>query len=561
MPHVDCSPDLGTVARFFEAVHGEEVSEQSVIVLWGLKEGEVYPDGRLKPMVRAAPDVHRAAEIACGLNREGWDMYFGCSLQPFSAVRSGPGGKRGSADTALPGRAVWVDLDMKDKPGYPESVEDVQLAMRRMPLPPTMVVKTSGGGRHLYWIFNDLMEGYEVQRLLAGWLEVCRGTCKFRLDSVGDPARVMRVPGLFRPGTGTMVELLDELGPVYEVDDLDMLIPDDLALGTADLPPADVFVSERGVNPDLFETAYSVDTRFANLWNQKTNTRRWKDTSQSAWDWALLANAAELGWGPQDLTDLGIAYRLKCAERLTGMDAMRSIKKAARTDYWGNIVARVMAKSPVEMEKAVRSQEKALVPSRAKEAPEPVPVSEDALGLAVAALGVPEEDGLRVHEIVIYQGEEVEVRMTASAFGEERNFRLKDGADTLYFHTRLASTLRCELGVAVPTMKQKAWASHGNLMVRHMRRAKIQGAGSGSELLRTMIEDYMERQPVPTELDPDGAPAAVFRYGEETYLRFQPLLEWLRTMGERHNFGSLAKWLTTAGLTPETVEGVKAWRL
>jgi len=556
MPHADHSPNVDLVTRFFEALHGEQAGEDALIVLWALKQGEK------SPMIGAGRDPGEAAQIAGKMNLDGWDVYHGCSLQPRGAVSTT---RRGSAATAVVGRCVWVDLDMKDAVGYPGSLADVGAALKRMPLPPTMVVETSEGGRHLYWVFNDPMEdSQQARRLLTGWIETCRLATGFRLDSVGDPARVMRIPGLWRPGTETMVEMLSEFGPIYEPEDLEELLPDDLVTANAvEVEPADIFVSPTAtVNSELLEVAMDVDVKFANLWNRKTNTRTWKDTSQSAWDWALLANAAELGWPAQDLADLGVAYRLKCAEKLTGFAAAKSIKKAARTDYWADIVARVMLKSPAGLEEAVRRQEKALVDSGVGDGSEALSESEGSLALAVEALGVPAGDGLVVHEVVAYYGEGVDVWMRASARGRERTFRLEDGADTLYFHTRLASALRCALRVAVPVVPQKQWAPHGNLMIRHMKDAEIADAGSGQEILRTLVNNYLEVLPPLAELaEEEKVLPAAFRHDGDTYVRFTPLLEWLRSMGERHNFASLSKWLTTAGLVSVKIGGVKAWKL
>ena len=82
---------------------------------------------------------------------------------------------------------IWADLDAKD---FDDSKEAALAAADLLVLPPSYIVD-SGHGYHAYWLLQKSIEaqkGCEIVRLVG---ELLGG------GHVGDPARVMRIPGTY----------------------------------------------------------------------------------------------------------------------------------------------------------------------------------------------------------------------------------------------------------------------------------------------------------------------------------------------------------------------------
>ena len=141
--------------------------------------------------------------FAAKSKRENFDSYFGVSLQ-----RERTDG-RGSAFGASVVPGVWVDIDFAGKPGenksknYPTREIAVK-ALELMPAKPTVVLAT-GGGLHVYWLFNKpfVIETEQDRERMASLVKSWQGLLKaklmklggYGLDSTFDLARVMRIPG------------------------------------------------------------------------------------------------------------------------------------------------------------------------------------------------------------------------------------------------------------------------------------------------------------------------------------------------------------------------------
>lgn len=121
--------------------------------------------------------------------------------------------KSGTAtDCESPVRTVWADLDKKSGATF----KSVLAAL----LPdPTMVVD-SGHGWHLYWSLEQGISHADAEAIMRGI------ALEYGGDSVGDVARIMRVPGSFNvkqvPSIGARIIHLDntlvkpsDFSPVY----------------------------------------------------------------------------------------------------------------------------------------------------------------------------------------------------------------------------------------------------------------------------------------------------------------------------------------------------------
>lgn len=105
-------------------------------------------------------------------------------------------------------RGLWADQDYKH---YPDGAAGAARALAAFPLQPTAVLE-SGGGNHLYWQFvMPVVPSPAIEALLLRlYAALVPGDGK--LDSVQDPARILRVPGTLNHKTSParLVTIRDE---------------------------------------------------------------------------------------------------------------------------------------------------------------------------------------------------------------------------------------------------------------------------------------------------------------------------------------------------------------
>lgn len=150
------------------------------------------------------PDLERAAEDAV-TRAQAADVYFG--VCPY--VRVEPG-SRGDASLAGALVGLWLDVDVRDPAAHksdqiPETREQAFDLIYEMPRPPTVVV-SSGYGLQAWWTFAEPFlirsdaDRLEAGRAAAGWVSVANHRAQkhgWKMDPVGDLARVLRIPGTF----------------------------------------------------------------------------------------------------------------------------------------------------------------------------------------------------------------------------------------------------------------------------------------------------------------------------------------------------------------------------
>jgi hypothetical protein len=152
------------------------------------------------------------------------DLYFHCALGPQgldATVRV-----KAKQAVAIPG--LWLDIDIKGEGHKSEDLpEDETQAGGVMPCEPTLVVH-SGGGLQAWWLFEEpwYFKGEADRRaaasMLVGFYTAAKKKAEARgwkLDPVGDLARVFRPPGTFNCKTKTKrpVKILRQGGPRYDV--------------------------------------------------------------------------------------------------------------------------------------------------------------------------------------------------------------------------------------------------------------------------------------------------------------------------------------------------------
>lgn len=148
------------------------------------------------------PEIELAAKEA-EARAESCDVYFGTC--PYTQV---VGASRGVGDDAGALVGTWLDVDVRDPDAHkaeniPETREQAFDLIYEMPEPPTVVV-SSGYGLQAWWVFPSpfLFSGPEERaegaKMAAGWVTLANKKASkhgWRLDPVGDLARVLRIPG------------------------------------------------------------------------------------------------------------------------------------------------------------------------------------------------------------------------------------------------------------------------------------------------------------------------------------------------------------------------------
>jgi hypothetical protein len=146
--------------------------------------------------------------------REEGDVYFEVCLQTMRPPR----GKRGDAKskTVLPG--IWFDIDVAgpghaSQENYPQSKDDAFAFA--IELVPTMIIDT-GGGYHLYWLFDspwvfldelDRQKGEKAVMYAQQMIREAGIKRGWKFDNTSDLARLMRVPGTYNRKADQMREV------------------------------------------------------------------------------------------------------------------------------------------------------------------------------------------------------------------------------------------------------------------------------------------------------------------------------------------------------------------
>lgn len=338
---------MSDTVSFLAEIFGGEASDHSQIVVWAKRSGSRW----------CSSPEEAAAAISEISARE--DAYYGVNLQDPEEVRNrieASQGRppqslqhyRGYASTvaAMPG--LWVDIDIASgrhkKKGLPASIEEATAFLSpsadpRLPFEPTLSVR-SGGGLHLYWLFNtpwvleDEEERGTAAALIRRWQDRIRTICGYTVDATHDLSRVLRPAGTINHKYGTEVTV-ETHGPRYDVDDFIrfvevdgtlQLVPDPVIVD----PPAKVLIDESSQPPtEKLLDLINLHPQFAATWRHERNDL----PSQSEYDLSLASMAAKVGWSPDEIAALILAHRKQSNEPL----------KLDRPRYYQMTIAKAMA--------------------------------------------------------------------------------------------------------------------------------------------------------------------------------------------------------------------------
>ncbi|TIH19267.1 hypothetical protein D0S45_03545 [Marinifilum sp. JC120] len=165
-------------------------------------------DGYFKPI--PIGDTQKAYEYTLK-NREHEDIYFCTGLMD----KIPEAGKRGTANDVQGITCVHVDIDINGAGhagnNYPPSEEEALNTLKQFPLPPSIIVN-SGGGLHVYWLFDEPLYIYtekdresakELLRRFQANIRIIAQRAGYIIDNTSDICRVYRVVGSHNLKTGT----------------------------------------------------------------------------------------------------------------------------------------------------------------------------------------------------------------------------------------------------------------------------------------------------------------------------------------------------------------------
>jgi len=295
-----------------------------------------------------------AADTAIKIAQEGSNAYAGLSLVDPKTMK----GKRGTVEDARAIVGFWSDIDIADplapKPGKnpPINEEEAYAIANGVGTPPSLVIH-SGHGLHAYWLFDEpwIFGSDEERRVAADTVKAWELTLQQvarehgrSLDSVGDLARVLRIPGTVntknpehpvevridfpRPQTEWMTAWR------YKRAELERLIRAPAPAQAGDVLKVEKLENVEFRFPDELERAKMESKIAIACMNDRTFKETWdhdridfasNQASASEYDMSLANQTMAAGWSDQEVYWIILLWR----ER-HGQDTEKVLK---RTDY------------------------------------------------------------------------------------------------------------------------------------------------------------------------------------------------------------------------------------
>lgn len=265
------------------------------------------------------------------------DVYFGVGLAGANFNR------RNAASEIVAIVGLWADIDLAApwRPGksLPKTQEEARTILEKLPLAPSVLVD-SGHGLHAYWLFKEPWTfETDAERLVAaktarGWVETVRNAAQafgWDVDSVGDLARVLRLPGTVnRKGDPPVeVRVAESNDRRYNPGDFETFMAEEIPAETPEVQVGALALRPDAEPPaDKFAQLYQSCPAFAQAWNRQRPD--FTDQSQSSYDLSLADIAALNGWTDQEIANLVIAARRRHEQKP---------EKALRADYITKTIA------------------------------------------------------------------------------------------------------------------------------------------------------------------------------------------------------------------------------
>lgn len=476
---------------FLEALFSAKPAS-SYILLWTLPAKRSWWAQSLDAVVSILekPSVRTPSK-----SRARTDLYIGVGLSPRNY---GPNA-RCPQDKIAGIVGLWADIDIAHpvhkKPNLPPDQDAAMAIVNAIPLAPTLIVH-SGHGLQAWWlldrpwIFRDEAERRQARTLSQAWQIKLQGFAAesgYAIDSTGDLARLLRVPGTTNnkeQSTPVPVQLLLSNGPHHTLEDISQAT---LGYGSrktqSKAPPTrspskGATGAQLVLNPDASPPSdkllalQEIDPKFLRTIQGKRPDLT--DQSASGYDMALASRAAAVGWSDQEIADLLIQ-----AGRRRG-DDLKTLNYYQRTIQ--------QAREPYEQTSALR--ELGGLEQTA---------SEDQRTTILA--GLSKLWGVTLVAIEKYQGNhsgqlsEGFYRLRVMLADEERIIDLgaiNNLLDQNLFRRRFVDGFR-----AVPArMKGIAWDNLVTRILEATETVDIGPEGSGNHMLAVWLQSFLEHQPV-----------------------------------------------------------------
>jgi hypothetical protein len=315
---------------FLHTLFGSAIGPNSMVSVWTLPDRATRFFDEVEPA--ASYVVTRAADA------EG--VYFGVGL-----YRAGVASGRGKAADVVCIPAMWADIDygpVHSKKNIPQTQSEAEAILAAVGLKPSLVVH-SGHGLHAYWLLDEALHASSgASDLASRWSATVRAVARgrgFETDSVGDLARVLRVPGTWnhKAGGRRPVEVISPASDAelrYSAEQIEsMCVAAEFCVSIEDAPVEALILDPKAEPPATKLLAHMEnDRRFAKTWRHQRPDLA--DQSASSYDMALASYAVNAGWTDQDIANLLIAFR-----RTHKLD----LAKALRRDYLQRTIARAKA--------------------------------------------------------------------------------------------------------------------------------------------------------------------------------------------------------------------------
>lgn len=533
--------------RFFEEMFGAMVGDGIKMTVWTPREGGSSKTAYFE-------EVDAAAQYAKSIKDT--NVYFGLGVTRANL----PDSKRPSALQVCGIPGFWIDIDIADSGAHkasnlPRSQQDAEeLISAAIPrhMQPTILTH-SGHGLHAYWLFKEpwLFENEEERIQAASLMQRFVLSFKFhaamrgwKLDSVFDLARVLRVPGSINhkvPGMPMtcriisikpdMAYLPEDFEPFFVADDAARSDDGICELLSKEKNPLDLILSAFSTPPfSKFETLSSMEERFRRSWNlQRADL---KDQSLSSYDMSIATYCASYRWTDQEIADTLIAFRMKHSKS----DAEK--KKAMRIDYITRTILRAKKKrKDDDQDEALGAL---LAQSSQAQAGEAAPPSNKQVAEALKSILKVE-----VAKVVKYTGDDPQFELI---LGDGTSLML-GGVDGLINQRQLRNTLAAHKGVITKQVKGPAWDDYATLllsMVEEKAPAKEDNTQKGS--LEATIREYLEKVGVMNNHENAFHAQRPFRKNGRVYLFSSALRMWTKLHSDPLSKKELAIVSTSLGI-------------
>lgn len=251
---------------------------------------------------------------------------------------------------------LWADVDVAGDGHaggkvYPPSKQDAMaLLIDEIPLPPSLVID-SGHGLQAWWLFQEPWsfdsdaERASAADLAKRWTDTLRSYAQrhgWTLDSTGDLARLMRLPGTQNVkdlAAVLAVELVPGINERrYQPDDFNEYLVDTSPSLTGIIDATGLVFDPDAEPPGRkFRALLSNDTQFKQSWERNRKDFK-EDNSASAYDMSLAHTAISAGWTDQEVINLLIAGRAEHGDDIK-LDSHGNIRR----DYYLRTIGKLRA--------------------------------------------------------------------------------------------------------------------------------------------------------------------------------------------------------------------------